>query len=192
MLLEHISPIPWCIKYHTMHHFVTELWTRLYFCYKMAYCGTWNWCIVGFVPATTAEATYVLNWPGAQSAFERRHICYSLRWRNNERDSVSNHQSHYCLLNRLFRRRSKKSSKLRVTGLCVGNLPGTGEFPAQMASYAENVSIWWRHHVWYLFVYVCSFSVVVTCVLSRYHTIPAVSILFVLDSVMQHICHSVK
>ena len=23
---------------------------------------------------------------------------------------------------------------------------GTGEFPAQMASNAENVSIWWRHH----------------------------------------------
>ena len=38
-------------------------------------------------------------------------------------------------------------SKLRVTGLCVGNSPGTGEFPAQMASNAENVSIWWRHHV---------------------------------------------
>ena len=37
-------------------------------------------------------------------------------------------------------------SKLRVTGLCVGNSPGTGEFPAQMASNAENVSIWWRHH----------------------------------------------
>ena len=45
-----------------------------------------------------------------------------------------------------FRHRSKKTSKLRVTGLCVGNSPGTGEFPAQMASYAENVSIWWRHH----------------------------------------------
>ena len=53
----------------------------------------------------------------------------------------------YCLLNRLFRRRSKKTSKLRVTGLCAGNLPVTGEFPAQMASNAENVSIWWRHHV---------------------------------------------
>ena len=25
--------------------------------------------------------------------------------------------------------------------------PGTGEFPAKMASNAENVSIWWRHHV---------------------------------------------
>ena len=37
-------------------------------------------------------------------------------------------------------------SKLRVTGLCAGNSPVTGEFPAQMASNAENVSIWWRHH----------------------------------------------
>ena len=71
---------------------------------------------------------------------------YILRWRHNDHDSVSNHQPHGCLLNRLFRRRSKKTSKLRVTGLCVGNSPGTGEFPAQMASYAENVSIWWRHH----------------------------------------------
>ena len=70
----------------------------------------------------------------------------TLRWRYNERNSVSNHQPRECLLNRLFRRRSKKSSKLRVTGLCAGNSPGTGEFPAQMASNAENVSIWWRHH----------------------------------------------
>ena len=30
--------------------------------------------------------------------------------------------------------------------LC-GEFTGTGEFPAQRASYAENVSIWWRHHV---------------------------------------------
>ena len=72
----------------------------------------------------------------------------SLRWRHNERHSVSNNQPHDCFLNGLFRRRSKKTSKLRVTGLCVGNSPpGTGEFPAQRASYVENVSIWWRHHV---------------------------------------------
>ena len=69
-----------------------------------------------------------------------------LRWRHNERDSVSNHQPQDCLLNHLFRRRSKKTSKIRVTGLCVGNSPVTGEFPAQMASNADNVSIWWRHH----------------------------------------------
>ena len=42
---------------------------------------------------------------------------------------------------------SKKTSKLCVTGLCAGNSPVTGEFPAQMASNAETFSIWWRHHV---------------------------------------------
>ena len=53
----------------------------------------------------------------------------SLHWRHNERDSVSNHQPHDCLLNRLFRRRSKKTSKLRVTGLCVGKSPGPVNSP---------------------------------------------------------------
>ena len=47
----------------------------------------------------------------------------SLQWRHNDQDGVSNHQPHGCLLNRLFRRRSKKTSKLRVTGLCEGNSP---------------------------------------------------------------------
>ena len=42
--------------------------------------------------------------------------------------------------------RSKNISKLHVTGLCEGNSPVTSEFPAQRASNAENVSIWWRHH----------------------------------------------
>ena len=69
-----------------------------------------------------------------------------LQWRHNERDSVSNHQPHDYLLNCLFRCRSKKTSKLRVTGLCERNSPVTGEFPAQRASNAENVSIWWCHH----------------------------------------------
>ena len=70
----------------------------------------------------------------------------SLQWRHNELDSVSDHQPHECLVNGLFRRRSKKTSKLRYTGLCAGYSPATGEFPAQEASNAENVSIWWRHH----------------------------------------------
>ena len=70
----------------------------------------------------------------------------TLQWRHNGQDSVSNHQPHDCLPNRLFRRRSKKASKLRVTGLWAGNSPGTGEFSAQRASNAEYVSIRWRHH----------------------------------------------
>ena len=71
----------------------------------------------------------------------------SLQWRHNVRDGISNPQPHDCLLNRLFRRRSKKTSKLRASGLCAENSPVAGEFPPQMASNAENVSIWWRHHV---------------------------------------------
>ena len=71
----------------------------------------------------------------------------SLQWRHNGRDGVSNHQPHDCLCNRLFRHRSKKTSKLRVSGLCAGNSSGTGEIPAQMASNTENGSVWWRHHV---------------------------------------------
>ena len=70
----------------------------------------------------------------------------TLQWRHNGHDSISNHGPHHCLLNCLFRHRSKKTWKLRVTGLCAGNSPWTGEFPAQMASDAENVSIWSCHH----------------------------------------------
>ena len=57
------------------------------------------------------------------------HIHIPLHWRHNEHDGVSNHQPHGCLLNRLIRRRSKKTSKLRVTGICVGNSPGPVNSP---------------------------------------------------------------
>ena len=57
-----------------------------------------------------------------------------------------NQQSHDCLLNRLSRRRSYKTSKLHVTSLYEGNLPVTVEFPTQKANDAGNESIWWRHH----------------------------------------------
>ena len=70
---------------------------------------------------------------------------HALPWRHNECDGVSNHQPHDCLFHRLYRH-TKKTSNLRVIGLFEGNSPVTGAFPAQRASYAENVSIWWRHH----------------------------------------------
>ena len=72
--------------------------------------------------------------------------CQTLQWRHNECGGVSNHQHLHRLLNGRFKRRSKKTSKLRVTGLCAGKSPVSGEFPAQKASNAENASIWWRHH----------------------------------------------
>ena len=96
----------------------------------------------------------VSYWTGAIATEKRRHLSNmkvtfnrSSQWCSNEHDGVPNHQPHDCLLNRLSRHRSKKTSKLRVTGLCEGNSPVTGEFPAQRASNEENVSIWWRHRV---------------------------------------------
>ena len=53
----------------------------------------------------------------------------SLQWRHNGHDGVSNHQPNDCLFYHLFKHRSKKTSKLRVTGICEGNSPETGEFP---------------------------------------------------------------
>ena len=71
---------------------------------------------------------------------------YLLQWRHNEHDGVPNHPCLGCLLNRLFRGRSKKISKHCVIGLCEGNPPVTSGFPSQRASDVENVSIWWSHH----------------------------------------------
>ena len=78
--------------------------------------------------------------------------CMFLLWHHSERDGVSNNRRLDSLFNLLSSRRSKKTSKLRVTGLCEGNSSVTGEFSSQRASNAENVSIWWRQHV---FIYQC-------------------------------------
>ena len=93
------------------------------------------WCM----PRSLTSGFLWSRWRGQRSRHSRCMRKLPLQWRHNERDGVSNHQPWDCLLNRLFRRRSKKTSKLHVTGLCVGN--------SQRASNAENVSIWWRHHV---------------------------------------------
>ena len=85
-------------------------------------------------------------WYASITSREWSSMALSLQWSYNERDGVSNHRRLNCLLNRLFRHKSKETSKLRVTSLCAGNLPMTDEFPAQRNSNAENVSIGWRHH----------------------------------------------
>ena len=107
----------------------------------------WSWSLAlsyRYVPSGTCGLSML--WYSVIGPLYWQRSAKPLQWRHNDHDCVSNHQPHGCLLKRLFRHRSKKTSKLRDTGLCVGNSPGTGEFPAQMASNAENVSIWWRHH----------------------------------------------
>ena len=69
---------------------------------------------------------------------DRIDIFITSQWRHNERDGVSNHRRLDCLLKRLFRPRSKKTSKFRITGICEGNSPVTDEFPAQRTSNMET------------------------------------------------------
>ena len=89
----------------------------------------------------TTQAAYITNMaPSGQ--------CNSLQSGHNEFSSVSNHRCSACLLIRLFRCRSKKTSAFRVIGLCEGNSLLTGEFPAKRASNADNVSILWCHHIY--------------------------------------------
>ena len=95
---------------------------------------------------TLSHVHRCMTWTSSALQKQSEDNVIALRWHHNGHDGVSNHQPCDCLLSRLLNSRSKKTSKLRVTGLCAGNSPATGEFPAQMASNAENVSIWWRHH----------------------------------------------
>ena len=53
---------------------------------------------------------------------------------------------------------------------CAGNSPVTGEFPAQRASNAENVSIWWRHHVETIVPVFLNVEHYARCYVNRFHT----------------------
>ena len=90
------------------------------------------WVIDLFIsgPCTVVRDLFQIEIPSRDEYKTTARNSYTLQWRHNGRDSVSKYQPRNCLLNRLFRRRSKKTSKLHVTGLCAGNSPGTGEFPA--------------------------------------------------------------
>ena len=115
-----VQVMAWCRQ--ATSHYLSQCWPS----FLSPYGVTRPWRVNILRPAR--RSMYMRQW--IESSL------YPLHWRHNGRDSVSNHQPHDCLLNRLFRRRSKKTSHLRVTGLCVGNSPVPGEFPAQMASNA--------------------------------------------------------
>ena len=101
-------------------------------------------CVQGAWRSSTNKCESIENWFYHYNKTKiRKSITVTskwVRWRPNSPGLD-------CLVNRLFRRRSKKISKLRVTGLCDENSSIIGEVPAQRASEEENVSIWWRPHV---------------------------------------------
>ena len=111
-----------------------------------------SWCFVLFWYDNSSQCKPMLYYSGVTSLpLRKSYNCPSgskvtLSRHHNEQDGISNHQCLDCLLNCLFRPRSKKTSKLCFTGLCEGNSPVTNEFPSQRASNVENIPIWWCHH----------------------------------------------
>ena len=75
--------------------------------------------------------------------------CMTLQWHHNGHDCTSNHQPHDCLLKPFIQKQIKENIKALSHWFWVGNSQMTSEFPAQMSSNEEKVSIWWRHHELY-------------------------------------------
>ena len=93
---------------------------------------SWTWFAITVMIVITGNSTGEQRW--------RIENDIILPWRYNEREGVSNHRRLDCLLNLLFRRRSKKTLKLRVTGFCEGNPSVTGGFPHEGPVTRNNVS----------------------------------------------------
>ena len=94
-------------------------------------------------------------WPIDIGSHDVRWIYTLLQWRHNEGHGVSTHRHLNCMFSRSIRRTPKKTSKLRVTGLCEGGPPVTSVYPQKRPVRAKNVSILWRHHILF-FIWVCS------------------------------------
>ena len=91
---------------------------------------------------------YIFNPSSTYHLFEELDQYCKLQWRHNKRDGVLNHRCIDCLLNPLFERRSKKTSKLRVTSLCEGDPPDKGPLTRKKMLPFDDVIITCRCHQW--------------------------------------------
>ena len=120
--IDRLIRLPFNPILHLYHHIVSidfYITIYIYIYIHTSYLNTYNYQYKEYFP-------WNIDTFGDHYLLKR-----SLQWRHNGRDGVSNHQPRHCLLNRLFRRRSKKTSKFRIAGLCAGKSPVTGEFPAK-------------------------------------------------------------
>ena len=105
-------------------------------------CNDMHWSFYNRSPTLSInfiqQETPMNMWP--PSGVGARQV--TLHLHHNEHDGVSNHQPHHCLLNRFFRLRSKKTSKLRVTGLCAGNSPHKWPVTRKMFPFDDVIMKW--------------------------------------------------
>ena len=111
--MKHYTNRCYHLKYNDWHHVKVNFFPCIgpfqsYFTYFE--------CVIGFNPACKGSVETINMLPFANP----------LHWLHNVCHGVSNHQRLDLLLNRLFRRTPKKTSKLRVTDLSEGNSLMTG------------------------------------------------------------------
>ena len=124
-----------------MHHFITEMCTRVHMCHKMAYCGTYAWwhlCsrFISIVPSGVLQRIWVSN-PSKITTHYDDVIMSAIASQITSLTIV-----YSTVYSDTVQRKHQSSASLAFAGISSG----TGEFPAQMDSNAENVSIWWHHH----------------------------------------------
>ena len=97
----------------------------------------WFWCWLGAVQATSIVRTNVHIVIDIYTSYVRNELTKQWRVKTQTGFPVKN-----ALIDTPLQWRHKA---LHHWPLC-GEFTGTGEFPPQMATNAENMSIWWRHH----------------------------------------------
>ena len=116
----------------TSHGQNINSWAIVEYHNKLRENSKWNFTFV-WAPEKMSKNVCPSLWPIQQCTyFSKPHG--DTRWRIHTIIGLDNvfgllGQPHHCLLNRLFRCKSKKTPKLRFTGLCTGNSSVTGDFP---------------------------------------------------------------
>ena len=145
------KPSSWCICewYHSNR---TQVLKQLMFCWYMNFVSLHRKIIQALTHSCTFPQPCKLSNTKRMHLYDKAansNLVPMQLFYNNYNDvimGVLNHRRPDCLLNRLFKRRSKKASKLRIPGLCEGNSQVTGEIPTQRPVNPKNISISWRHH----------------------------------------------
>ena len=131
-LMNDLRVSSWLHKQQPKHSKIWQL--HILYCYVM-----YNSSEINFIKSEVNHHEYTRPDTAATDLFtydvylpSLRHSRTLLHWRHNEHDGVSNHRRLDCLLHRLFKPRSKKTSKLCVIGLCDGNSPHKGPVTRKM------------------------------------------------------------
>ena len=123
--------------------YMRDQWYPIIWCIETFHCSNANIATLKyrakFILLFYSELNYQDNQPNHSKMEAVSH------WRRNGRDGVSNHQPHDCLLNCLFTRGSKKTSKLASLAFVWGihrwpvNIPHKGPVTRKMFPFDDVI-----------------------------------------------------